>query len=80
MYHCVTRTVNKEILFHPMAKEVLRKQIWRIADFWGVKIFTYCMMTNHFHIVVDIPDRRQVEVLDEELIRRYRVLYPEPTQ
>ena len=80
MYHCVTRTVNKEMLFDSVAKEVIRKQIWRIADFSGVEILTYCVMTNQFHVLVRVPDGSQVEVLDEELMRRYRVLYPQPTQ
>ena len=80
VYHCVTRTVNREMLFDGVAKEVLRKQIWRIADFSGVEILTYCVMTNHFHVLVRVPDRREVEIPDEELIRRYRVLYPQPTQ
>ncbi len=80
VYHCVTRTVNKEMLFDPVAKEVLRKQIWRIADFSGVEILTYCVMTNHFHVLVRVPDGSQVEVSDKELMRRYRVLYPQPTK
>ncbi len=60
MYHCVTRMVNKEMLFDPVAKEVLRKQIWRIADFSGVEILTYCVMTNHFHVLgaSQSPERR----------------------
>ncbi len=62
------------------AKEVLRKQIWRVADFSGVEVLTYCVMTNHFHILVRVPDGSEVKVSDEELIRRYRVLYPQPTE
>ena len=27
-----------------------------------------------------VPDRSEVEIPDDELIRRYRVLYPQPTQ
>ena len=48
VYHCVTRTVNKEMLFDSGAKEFLRKDIWRVADFSGVEILTFCVMTNHF--------------------------------
>ncbi len=79
VYHCVTRTVNKEMLFDTVVKEVLRKQIWRIADFSGVEILTYCVMTNHFHVLVRVPDGSEVEVTDDELVRRYRVLYGQPT-
>ena len=80
VYHCVTRTVNKEMLIDRRAKEILRKQIWQIADFSGVQILTYCVMTNHFHVLVRVPDAKRVEVSDAELMRRYRVLYPQTTQ
>ena len=32
VYHCVTRTVNGEIWWDDVAKEVLRKQLWQVAD------------------------------------------------
>ena len=80
VYHCVTRTVNKEMLFDSGAKEFLRKDIWRVADFSGVEILTFCVMTNHFHVLVRVPDSTGVRVSDGELLRRYRGLYPIPTQ
>ena len=80
VYHCVTRTVNKEYIIDRVAKEVLRKQLWQIADFSGVEVITYCIMSNHFHVLVRVPDREATKVSDEELMRRYRVLYPKPTQ
>ena len=80
VYHCVTRTVNKEYIIDRVAKEVLRKQLWQIADFSGVEVITYCIMSNHFHVLVRVPDREAASVTDRELMRRYRVLYPQPTQ
>jgi len=76
-YHCMTRTVNGERLFGDREKEVLRKMIWRVADFSGVEVLTYAVMSNHFHVLVRVPERG--EVPDGELMRRYRALYPEPT-
>ncbi len=80
VYHCFTRTVNKEMLMDSGAKEVLRKQLWQISDFSGVEVITYCLMGNHFHILIRVPDRESVKVSDRELIRRYRVLYPRRTE
>lgn len=77
-YHCLTRTVNGERLFDDRAKEVLRKQIWQVAEYCGVKILTYAILSNHFHVLVQVP--RWTEVSDEELLRRYHVLYPKPTR
>ncbi len=80
VYHCITRTVNGAFLFDPVAKERLRKQLWQVADFSGVEVLTYCLMSNHFHLLVRVPDKERAEVSDRELLRRYAVLYPDPTQ
>lgn len=77
-YHCMTRTVNGELLFDDRAKEVLRKMIWQVADFCGVEVLTYCIMSNHFHILVRVPGASKFS--DVELMRRYKVLYPKPTK
>jgi putative transposase len=77
-YHCRSQTVNKEFLFGPMEKEVMRRQLWQVADFCGVKIITYAFLSNHFHILVRLQKKGPIS--DEELLRRYRVLYPHPTE
>ena len=78
VYHCMTRTVNGERLLDDVAKEVLRKQLWQVADYCGVQILTYAIMANHFHVLVRVP--KQELVSDGELLRRYGVLYPKPTK
>lgn len=78
IYHCMSRTVNGADLFQTKEKEVMRKMIRQIADFSGVEILTYCLMNNHFHLLVRVPPAGSVS--DKELIRRYRVLYPKPTK
>ena len=78
VYHCMTRTVNGERLFRDREKEMLRKMLWQVADFCGVDVLTYCVMSNHFHVLVRVPGG--VDVPDAELLRRYRVLYPQPTK
>ncbi len=78
VYHCMTRTVNGERLFKGREKEVLRKMLWQVADFCGVEILTYCIMSNHFHVLVRVDDRQSIS--DVELMRRYKVLYPKPTK
>ncbi|MFU8847641.1 MAG: transposase [Opitutales bacterium] len=77
-YHAMTRTVNGERLFGDREKEVLRKMIWKVADFCGVEVLTYCLMSNHFHVLLRVPEMG--EISDRELMRRYRVLYPKPTK
>ena len=78
VYHCMTRTVNGEMLFKNREKEVLRKMLWQVADFSGVEILTYCIMSNHFHVLVRVPEPKKLS--DKELMRRYKILYPKPTK
>jgi hypothetical protein len=77
-YHCMSRTVNREWFFDDTAKEVMRRHLWQAADFCGVRIITYALLTNHFHVLVRIPKKCPVD--DAELLRRYRVLHPHPTK
>jgi REP element-mobilizing transposase RayT len=78
VYHCVTRTVNGEWLFDGPAMEILRRQIWLVADFCGVDVVTYAILSNHFHVLVRVPQAATPS--DAELVRRYRALYPKPTK
>ncbi|MGE9290432.1 MAG: transposase, partial [Puniceicoccales bacterium] len=77
-YHVMSRTVNGEALFGDREKEVFRKMIWKVADFSGIRVITYAVMKNHFHILVEVPQEGTF-VTDAELVRRYRLLYPKPT-
>ena len=78
VYHCMSRTVNGERLLDDVAKEVLRKQLWQIADYCGLEVITYAVMSNHFHVLVRVSQKPAIT--DTELVRRYRVLYPKPTK
>jgi len=75
----MTRTVNGARLFGSRDKEVLRKMLWQVAEFSGVEVLTYALMSNHFHVLVRVPVESG-EIADAELVRRYRVLYPKPTR
>jgi len=75
VYHVVTRTVNGAFLFEDGDKEMLRRMLWQTAAFSGVQVLTYCLLSNHFHVLVRVPARTPLS--DEELLRRYRLLYPE---
>jgi REP element-mobilizing transposase RayT len=77
VYHCISHTVSERHI-DATAKEIFRKQLWQIADYCGVHVLTHAVMSNHFHILVRVP--LKVDVPDAELLRRYQVLYPKPTQ
>ena len=74
----MSRTVNGERLFDDTAKEILRRQLHITADYCGVQILTYAILSNHFHVLLRVP--QAAELSDAELLRRYRVMYPKPTR
>ena len=67
--------MNGEKWFGLREKEYLRKLIWQVAEFSGVRVITYAVMDNHFHVLAEVPPERAVS--DEEIVRRFAVLYPE---
>jgi REP element-mobilizing transposase RayT len=79
VYHCMSRVVGGQMLLGDREKEVFRKQMWKVAQFSGVEVLTYCLMGNHFHILVKVPHVDFGAIDDEELLRRYEILYPQPT-
>jgi REP element-mobilizing transposase RayT len=73
-YHCISRVVDRGMRFGPREKEKFYEMMRKVESFSGVKILTYCVMSNHFHILVHVPERE--EISDKELLRRLRLLYP----
>ena len=51
----MTRVVAGARLVDDPAKEILRRQLWMVAEFCGVEILTYAILRNHFHILVRVP-------------------------
>ena len=78
VYHCMSHTVS-EVRLDDSAREILRKQLWQVADFCGVHILTYALMSNHFHVLVRVPLKTD-NVPDAELLRRHNVLHPKPSR
>ncbi|WP_395744018.1 transposase [Prosthecobacter sp.] len=57
-YHVMSRTCGGEVHFDDVEKEALRRVIWRMAEFSGIKVVTYCIMRNHFHLLAEVPHRQ----------------------
>ena len=58
VYHCLSRVVDKT--FHMEAGAVREKfvEIMRGCEaLCQVQVLTYCVMSNHFHILVRVPAR-----------------------
>jgi putative transposase len=74
VYHVVSRTCGQGFLLGGVEKERMRELIGRVAAFCGVELLTYCILDNHFHLLVEVPGEVG-ELSDVELIRRAGFLY-----
>ena len=73
VYHVMSRTACGQFLFKDDEKRVFLSILRKQAGFCGVEVLAYCVMGNHFHLLVAVPEA--VEISDAELLRRYRILY-----
>jgi hypothetical protein len=73
-YHCVSRVVNRELVFGPTEKEHFVRTMRQYARFCGLRIVTYCVMSNHFHILAQVPQRPEGTLEDAEFLARLDAL------
>jgi len=74
-YHVMSQIVDSGVRMDEDEMHRFQKTMRRAEAFSGVRILTYVLMRNHFHILVEVP-RRQV-VSDDEVVARMRMLYTE---
>jgi len=52
----------------------------KLEAFCGVEVLTYCLMSNHFHLLVRVPDVDAIPALTEERLRKLLPLLYNDTQ
>jgi len=72
-YHVMSRIVGGQFLMGDAEKDYLRHLLRRMEVFTGCRVKTYAFLSNHFHLLLHVPLR--VEMADDEVVRRARVLY-----
>ncbi|MBL9155210.1 MAG: transposase, partial [Verrucomicrobiales bacterium] len=65
-YHVVSRVVDRRFIFNAKEKNYFRKWMRRLEAFCGVQVLTFCLMSNHFHLLVKVPDRHAMPRLTKE--------------
>ena len=79
-YHCISRVVDRRIVFRAGEKEVFRSILRKLEDFCDVRVVTYCLMGNHFHLLLEIPEEGSLEPLTSaEWLERLPLLYDRAT-
>src|ERR1700753_287707 len=74
-YHCVSRVVDRRLAFDEEDRAKFVKLMRFYERVCMVKVVTYCVMANHFHILVEVPARPEVLPSEGELIEHIRRCY-----
>ncbi|MCP4241787.1 MAG: chemotaxis protein CheW, partial [bacterium] len=74
-YHCLSRVVDRNFVFQVHERDVFRKILRQVEAFSGVRVLTWTILSNHFHVLLEVPPRPEVEPTDDEILERCRALY-----
>lgn len=70
--HCMSRVVGGQTLLDDIGKEKLVEIVWQLASFCGLEVITYCIISNHVHVLVRVPGEQNPS--DQELVERLEAL------
>ncbi len=67
-YHCVSRVVGRQFLLGDQEKEYFVKLLLKYERFCCLKVVSYCIMDNHFHLLVEEPRGGKLEMSDADFL------------
>jgi putative transposase len=77
-YHCISRVVDGQFIFGTRggsgyASEKFLSLMRRLSAFSGVNVLTFIVMSNHFHLLCEVPELRELSL--EEVLKRVEAGY-----
>ncbi len=86
-YHCISRVVDRRFVLGAVEKEKFRSLMRIYERFSGCRVTAYCLMDNHFHLLLEVPPMPCMPsgsdgcgtrgISDEKLLKRLSALYGE---
>lgn len=77
IYHCISRVVDRRFVFGEEEREKFRMFMRMQENFSGCRVLSYCIMSNHFHILMEVPPMPVGGITDEELLKRLSAIHTE---
>jgi len=77
IYHCLSRVVDRRFVFEKDEREHFRMFMRMQENFSGCRVLSYCIMSNHFHVLLEVPPMPEGGISDEELLKRLAAIYTE---
>ncbi len=78
IYHCISRVVDRQFVFGREEKDVFVRMMREYEAFCGVRVLSYCVMSNHFHVLAEVPPKVKGEALemgDDAFLPRMKAMY-----
>ena len=71
-YHVMNRILERRYILKEDVAEKFRSLMRQVEAFSGVQVVTYCIMTNHVHLLLRVPERKVLS--DSEMLDRLQLL------
>ncbi len=76
-YHVISRVVERRFAFGAEEKEKFRALMRLQEKFTGCRVVSYCLMCNHFHLLLEVPPMADTGISEESLLKRLGAIYSE---
>ena len=73
VYHVVSRVVDRRMAFGDEERRHFVKLMKMYAGFSGIQVVSWCVMSNHFHMLVAVPE--QGELTEATVLKRMALIY-----
>ncbi|MGL5019094.1 MAG: transposase [Luteolibacter sp.] len=77
LYHVISRVVDRRFVLGTVEKEKFRTLMRMQENFTGCRALSYCLMDNHFHLLLEVPPMAEGGLSDEALLKRLSAIYAE---
>jgi putative transposase len=67
-YHVMNRILERRYILKDEVAEKFRLLMRQVEAFTGVQVVTYCIMTNHVHLLLRVPER--IALSDKDMLSR----------
>lgn len=79
-FHIISRVVGDQFLLGSKEKEYFVQLIKQYAQGYFVRVHAYCIMDNHFHMMVTGMELEAQQASKDELLKRYKLMFGEDAE
>lgn len=74
VFHVVSRIVDRRLIFKDEERDCFVRIMRKYEGFCGVEVLAFCVMGNHFHIMLSVPERPR-HITESEIWQKMKHIY-----